>query len=71
MVFERLRVHNLKLAPKKCHLMRSSVKFLGHFVSKDGISNDPEKVRAIVDLCERDLMDESNDIPSPSKIRSS
>uniref|UniRef100_G3P7Z2 Reverse transcriptase/retrotransposon-derived protein RNase H-like domain-containing protein n=1 Tax=Gasterosteus aculeatus TaxID=69293 RepID=G3P7Z2_GASAC len=62
--------HNLKLAPKKCHFMRPSVKFLGHIVSKEGISTDPEKVKAIVDLCEEDLMVEGTDIPSPSKVRS-
>lgn len=30
MVFGRLREHRLKLAPKKCHFLRQSVKFLGH-----------------------------------------
>ncbi|KAF7654718.1 hypothetical protein LDENG_00065940 [Lucifuga dentata] len=70
MVFERLKAHNLKLAPKKCHFMKSSVKFLGHIVSKDGIATDPEKVRAIVNLSEKDLMDVNANIPSPSKIRS-
>ncbi|KAF7650680.1 hypothetical protein LDENG_00122070 [Lucifuga dentata] len=70
MVFERLKAPNLKLAPKKCHFMKSSVKFLGHIVSKDGIATDPEKVRAIVDVSEKDLMDVNTNIPSPSKIRS-
>ncbi|KAI3364082.1 hypothetical protein L3Q82_010910 [Scortum barcoo] len=44
MVFERLKVHNLKLTPKKCHFIRSSVKFLGRTVSKDSISTDPDKL---------------------------
>ncbi len=70
MVFERLKAHNLKLAPKKCHFMRPSVKFLGHIVTEDGISTDPEKVKAIVDLQEKDLMVEGTDIPSPTKNRS-
>lgn len=70
MVFERLKAHNLKLAPKKFHFMRPSVKFLGHLVTKEGISTDPEKVKAIVDLQENDLMVEGTDIPSPTKIRS-
>lgn len=70
MVFERLKAHNLRLAPKKCHFMRSSVKFLGHIVTKEGISTDPEKVRAIMDLSENDLMVENTSVPSPSKIRS-
>lgn len=37
-VFQRLRLHNLKLSPKKCHLMRSSVKFLGHIIDGSGPS---------------------------------
>lgn len=37
MVFSRLRFHNLKLAPKKCWLMRKSVKSLGHIVDKSGV----------------------------------
>lgn len=70
MVFERLEVHNLKLSPKKCHFMKSSVKFLGHIVSKDGVSTDPEKVRAMVEITEQDLMEHGTGIPSPSKIKS-
>ena len=46
--------------------MDASVKFLGHIVRKDGISTDPEKVKAIVDLDEKDLMDEGTKILSPS-----
>lgn len=37
MVFARLKQHNLKLAPKKCFLLRRTVKFLGHVVSEDGV----------------------------------
>lgn len=29
MAFQRLKVHNLKLAPSKCHFLQRSVKFLG------------------------------------------
>ena len=70
MVFERLKVHNLRLAPKKCHFMKPSVKFLGHIVSRDGVSTDPEKVKAIVALGEKDLMVEGTNTPCPTKIRS-
>ncbi|KAF7640734.1 hypothetical protein LDENG_00019100 [Lucifuga dentata] len=72
MVFERLKVHNLRLSPKVavCHFMRTSVKFLGHIVCQSGVSTDPEKVRAIVDLSEEDLMDGDSNIPSSTKIRS-
>lgn len=71
MVFQRLpEAHNLKLSQKKCHFMKPSVKFLGHIVSFDGVATDPEKVRAIVDITEQDLMEDGTDIPSQMKIRS-
>lgn len=70
MVFEKLKVDNLKLSPKKCNFMRSSVKLLGYIVNKDDIFTDPEMVRAITNLCEKDLMHESGNTPSPLKIRS-
>ena len=46
-VFSRLREHGLKLKPSKCHLLQSSVKYLGHVVSTDGISTDPDKISAV------------------------
>lgn len=46
-VFSRLRDANLKLKPTKCILFQKSVKFLGHIVSEEGISTDPDKLKAI------------------------
>jgi len=46
-VFRRLVQHGLKLKPSKCELFKTSVEYLGHVISADGISTDPEKVRAI------------------------
>ena len=46
-VFERLRQANLKLSPKKCNLFKHKVAFLGHIVSSEGISTNPEKVEAV------------------------
>ena len=43
-VFERLRAAGLKLQPKKCHLCSPKVEFLGHIVSADGVSTDPQKI---------------------------
>ena len=37
----------LKLKPKKCNLFRTQVPFLGHVVSADGVSTDPEKIEAV------------------------
>lgn len=70
MVFQRLKDHNLKLAPKKCHFLQRSVKFLGHIVSADGIQTDPDKVAAIASLTESDLMEDGTNVPSQRKIRS-
>ena len=47
LVFERLRKAKLKLSPKKCVLFQRKVKYLGHVVSKEGISPDPVKVEAV------------------------
>uniref|UniRef100_A0A3B3YZK9 Gypsy retrotransposon integrase-like protein 1 n=1 Tax=Poecilia mexicana TaxID=48701 RepID=A0A3B3YZK9_9TELE len=70
MVFQRLQNHNLKLAPKKCHFLRRSVKFLGHVISIDGIQSDPDKVTAITTITESDLMEVGTNIPSQRRIRS-
>jgi hypothetical protein len=48
-VFERLRDHGLTLGAEKCHLCTSSVRFLGHLVTADGIRPDPIKIDAIQD----------------------
>ena len=48
-VLSRLREAGLKLKPRKCKLLCEHVRFLGHVVSVQGVSTDPEKIRAIVD----------------------
>ena len=47
LVCDRLKEVNLKLNPDKCSLMRSSVVFLGHVLSAEGLRTDPEKIRAV------------------------
>jgi len=47
-VFQRLRSAGLKIKPEKCAFFRRSIVFLGHVLSVDGISTDPEKIRAVV-----------------------
>lgn len=42
-VFEKLAAHGLKLQPHKCSLFQRKVIYLGHVISRDGISTDPEK----------------------------
>ncbi|KAJ8000232.1 hypothetical protein DPEC_G00202700 [Dallia pectoralis] len=69
-VFQRLRSHNLKLSPKKCHLMRTAVKFLGHIIDGNGVSMDPSKVEAIAKLSKADLMEGDGCTPSVRRIKS-
>ena len=46
-VFERLRSANLKLKSKKCQLAEREVEYLGYVISEEGLSTDPEKIRAV------------------------
>lgn len=55
MVFSRLRANNLKLAQKKCHFLRRSVRFLGHVVDNSGVSVDQERVNVITAFRREDL----------------
>jgi hypothetical protein len=48
-VFQRLATANLKLKPSKCVFFQKSIKVLGHVVSEDGVSTDPDKTAAVRD----------------------
>ena len=57
-VLSRFRQHNLRVKLCKCQFAATEVSFLGHRVSQDGVSADPEKVAAIRNIsrpgmCER------------------
>jgi len=47
-VFNRIKQHGLKLKPSKCEFFKTSVKYLGHVVSENGIETDPEKLEALI-----------------------
>ena len=47
-VFQKLREAGLKLKPSKCELFKTSLLYLGHIVSEDGIRTDPKKIEAIL-----------------------
>ncbi|GBM20080.1 Transposon Ty3-I Gag-Pol polyprotein [Araneus ventricosus] len=51
-VFQRFEVYGVRLNASKCVLAKSSVKFIGHIVTPDGITPLPEKVSAITDFPE-------------------
>ena len=46
-VFSRLKQHGLKLKPSKCEFFKSSVRYLGHVVSEQGVQTDPDKIEAL------------------------
>ena len=46
-VFSQIRSAGLKLSPKKCFLFQTEVKYLGHLVMSEGVSTDPEKIKAV------------------------
>ncbi|KXJ09791.1 Retrovirus-related Pol polyprotein from transposon 17.6 [Exaiptasia diaphana] len=48
-VFVRLRDAGLTVKSSKVHLCQRTLRFLGHIVSVDGISPDPEKVQTLRD----------------------
>ncbi|XP_056303592.1 uncharacterized protein LOC130215772 [Danio aesculapii] len=46
-VFRRLRETGLKIKIEKCNFLQPEVKFLGHQVSAQGVSTDPDKISAV------------------------
>ena len=46
-VLSKLQHAGLKLKPSKCHFFRKSVVFLGHLVSGNGVTTDPEKLELL------------------------
>lgn len=46
-VIERLFKNGLTLNRDKCPFGSTSVKFLGHLITQEGINPDPEKIKSI------------------------
>ena len=46
-VFDRIRKAGLKLKPKKCTFFQKQTLYLGHIVSEEGVSCDPEKIEKV------------------------
>ncbi|KAL1274223.1 hypothetical protein QQF64_027037 [Cirrhinus molitorella] len=65
-LFSHLRQYNLKLSPKKCHLMRTSVKF----IDREDVSVYPAKVEVILKLSKFYLMEDDRCTPSVQRIKS-
>ena len=49
LVLQRFKDHNLKLKPKKCHIIQTDVDFLGRKVSANEMSIQQEKIRVVLD----------------------
>lgn len=47
-VLDHLQKEDLKLSLDKCQFGRTSVTYVGHIVSCDGIATDPSKIEAVV-----------------------
>lgn len=46
-VLNRLKEYGLKLSVEKCKFLQTSVKYLGHIVSQNGVETDPQKIETI------------------------
>ena len=46
-VFERLRSVNLALNPKKCNFAKTTINFLGHVITPEGIKPNDDKIIAV------------------------
>jgi len=55
-VFDLIKHASLKLQPHKCHLLQPQVQFLGHIVTANGVSPDPEKSKKVKELLVQKLL---------------
>jgi len=49
-VFERLRIHNLKIEPDKCEFLKTSCLYLGHIITEKVIYPDKAKVASVLNF---------------------
>ncbi|MCG8622081.1 MAG: DDE-type integrase/transposase/recombinase, partial [Proteobacteria bacterium] len=49
-LFERLRMANLKLTARKCSFLKKHVQYLGHLISGEGIEPVPEKLKDLKEM---------------------
>ncbi len=48
-VLQRFRHHDLKVKHSKCCFFQKEVRYLGHVISSEGVSTDPEKIQAVAE----------------------
>ena len=48
-IFDKLKAAGLKLKPSKCELFKKQINYLGHVVGQEGVSTDPDKIKAVTE----------------------
>ena len=48
-ILQALREHKLYATFSKCEFYKDKIQYLGHVIFKEGISVDPDKIKAIID----------------------
>ena len=48
-VFDKLKAARLKLKPSKCELFKKQINYLGHVVGQEGVTTDPDKIKAVTE----------------------
>ena len=48
-VFDKLKAAGLKLKPSKCELFKKQINYLRHVVGQEGVSTDPDKIKAVTE----------------------
>ena len=48
-VFNKLKAAGLRLKPSRCDLFKQQINHLGNKVSNEGVSTDPEKIKAVTE----------------------
>ena len=49
LVLQTLREHKIYAKFSKCELFQDKIQYLGHVITKEGISVDPDKIKEIND----------------------
>jgi hypothetical protein len=47
LVFEQMHLHRLSIKKSKCIFGGTSVQYLGHVISANGVAMDPDKVEVV------------------------
>lgn len=50
-VLQRLQKEGLKVKLSKCAFFKEEVRYLGHVISSEGVSTDPDKIKAVTQWC--------------------